>query len=307
MARTSVPPAVADLESATCSNGAPSARSLLVTVFGDALVPYGATTSASVRSLSELVAGFGCNERLVRTSLTRLVNERLLAVVNVNRRSFYRVADDAVELFRSAADRIYRGGGIARWDGLWTIVVIDGSEATSYRRAQLRQELAWAGFGNVAPNVMASPVAPAELAAHIVERVGGFRNVLVSRSSVIDSASTLGADELAHRVAELGEIATQYAEFVHRFERFDSSVVDRLEPTMAFKLRMLLVAAFRRVALSDPQLPPGLLPDDWVGRRARTVAGSVYAAVADRADEFLQLVADPALAPIASQRDRFTG
>jgi phenylacetic acid degradation operon negative regulatory protein len=76
---------------------------------------------------------------------------------------------------------------------------------------------------------------------------------------------------------------------------------------MAFKLRILLVATFRRVALADPQLPPGLLPDDWVGRRARTVAGSVYAAVADRADEFLQSVADPALAPIASQRDRFTG
>ncbi len=46
------------------------ARNLLVTVFGDALLPHGPATSASVASPAQLLASFGCNERLVRTSLT---------------------------------------------------------------------------------------------------------------------------------------------------------------------------------------------------------------------------------------------
>jgi len=296
--------AVADLESARCSNGAPSARNLLVTVFGDALLPYGAATTITVRALAELIAPFGCNERLVRTSLTRLVKEDLLAAVNVNRRSLYGVAETSLELFASADRRIYVGGD-AGWDGLWTLVVIDGSEATSHRRARLRQELAWAGFGNVGPNVMASPVAGADLAAHVVEHVGGFRNVLVSRSSVFESSATLGADELAHRVAELDEVADGYARFVQRFERFDGVTLDSLEPRMAFKLRTLLVATFRRVALADPQLPAALLREGWIGNRARALAGDVYRAVADRAEGFLVSVAEPRLTPMTSRRDRF--
>jgi phenylacetic acid degradation operon negative regulatory protein len=305
VARSPGAAAVADLESASCSNGAPSARNLLVTVFGDALLPYGATTTITVRALAALVAPFGCNERLVRTSLTRLVKEDLLATVSRSRRSFYGVAETSLELFANADHRIYAGDA-AGWDGLWTLVVIDGSEATSHRRARLRQELAWAGFGNVGPNVMASPVAGADLAAHIVEHVGGFRNVLVSRSSVVESAATMGADQLAHRVVELDDVAAGYERFVRRFERFDRDTLGSLDPQMAFKLRTLLVATFRRVALADPQLPAALLPEGWIGDRARALAGDVYRAVADSAEQFLVSVAEPPLTPAASRRDRFT-
>ena len=174
-------------------------------------------TQISVRSLSRLLATFGVNERLVRTSLTRLVNDGLLTTSTEGRRSFYRVAPQSLDLFRQADHRIYHGSA-DEWDGSWTIVVIDGSEATARRRAQLRQELAWAGLGSVAPNVMASPIVTAEAAAAVVGHVGGFANVLVSRSSVVEGEGTLGADELAHRVAALEEIAGRYARFIARYE-----------------------------------------------------------------------------------------
>jgi phenylacetic acid degradation operon negative regulatory protein len=105
-----------DLREAACSNGAPSARNLLVTVFGDALLPLGAGTTASVAVLTELLGDFGVSERLVRTSLTRLVNDGLLAVESEGRRSSYGVAPDAHDLFRQADERIYRGAG-PDWDG----------------------------------------------------------------------------------------------------------------------------------------------------------------------------------------------
>lgn len=300
------PGAVEQLCSATCSNGAPSARNLLVTVFGDALLPHGADTTISVRSLTELVASFGVSERLVRTSLTRLVNEGLLAAGD-GRRGFYGVAFGARDLFRRADDRIYGADGEAGdgWDGSWTIVVIDGSESTAHRRSQLRQELAWAGLGSVAPNVMASPVVSADVAAQVVARVGGFRNVLVSRSNVVESAGTLGADELAHRVAALGEIGEGYADFVASFERFDEPTVDGLDPEQSFKLRTLLIARFRRIVLTDPQLPAVLLPTDWIGTRARRLAGEVYSRAAPKSERFLCAVADPHLAPLPGIATRF--
>ena len=296
--------ALDDLRSAVCSDGAPSARNLLVTVFGDALLPHGDTTRISVGSLTDLLAAFGVNERLVRTSLTRLVNDGLLAAEAEGRRSFYGVAEEARELFRQADRRIY-GGYAEAWDGSWTIVVIDGMEATASRRAQLRQELAWAGLGFVAPNVMASPVVPAETAARVVAHVGGFTNVLVSRSSVLESEVTLGADELARRVAALDAIATRYSTFVERFERLDDRARRALDDGLAFKLRMLLVAEFRRIALADPQLPAELLPVNWVGTRARNVAASLYAAVAERSERFLVATADPPLAGPRAVAARF--
>ncbi len=301
---TPTSPTLDDLRSAACSDGAPSARNLLVTVFGDALLPYGDETSISVRALSRLLAAFGVNERLVRTSLTRLVNDGLLTTSSEGRRSFYRVAPQALDLFRQADHRIYHGTA-DDWDGSWTIVVIDGSESTARRRAQLRQELAWAGLGVVAPNVMASPIVDAEAAARVVDHVGGFANVLVSRSNVVEGDGTLGADELAHRVAALEEIAARYARFIGRYEDYPSDTLSELAPDLAFKLRTLLVAEFRRIALSDPQLPGPLLPADWIGDRARRLAGEIYAAIAERADAFLVATADPKLGNAATDPGRF--
>ncbi len=273
-------------------------------MFGDALLPHGDDTQISVRSLSRLLASFGVNERLVRTSLTRLVNDGLLTTSTEGRRSFYRVAPEALDLFRQADHRIYHGTA-DEWDGSWTIVVIDGSEGTARRRALLRQELAWAGLGSVAPNVMASPIVDAEAAARVVGHVGGFANVLVSRSSVVEGEGTLGADELAHRVAALEEIAGRYAEFIARYEDYTASDLAHIAPELAFKLRTLLVAEFRRIALSDPQLPAPLLPPDWIGDRARRLAAGLYGVVAASSEQFLMATADPELRKAATLADRF--
>ena len=117
---------VGRLRAATISNGAPSARNLLVTVFGDALLPHGADTAVSVGSLARLLEPFGVSERLVRTSLTRLMNDGLLTSRSVGRRSFYSVAPESVPLFRQADGRIY-GTRRPAWDGWWTVVVTASS------------------------------------------------------------------------------------------------------------------------------------------------------------------------------------
>ena len=274
---------VGRLRAATISNGAPSARNLLVTVFGDALLPHGADTAVSVGSLARLLEPFGVSERLVRTSLTRLMNDGLLTSRSVGRRSFYSVAPESVPLFRQADGRIY-GTRRPAWDGWWTVVVIDGAEATAAARAQLRQRLTWAGLGSVAPNVMASPVVTADEAAAVVDQVGGFEHVLVSRSQLVSAAGTIDEEELARRCAPLDEVGAGYDDFVSGFGDVDRSTLDSLEPVGAFKLRTLLVAAYRRIVLVDPLLPESLLPEGWAGARARALAAFVYGGCADASE-----------------------
>ncbi len=295
--------ALRDLRAAECSNGAPSARNLLVTVFGDALLPHGPSTSVSVRALAVLLGAFGASERLVRTSLSRLVKDGLLDTHVEGRRSFYRVADTARDLFAQADARIY-GSTPTAWDGSWTLVVIDGAESTPKQRARLRQELTWAGLGVVGPNVLASPVVPADVAAGVVARVGGFEHVLVSRSEVVDGEGTLGAERLARRCAPLDDLAQLYRAFTDRFEPFADA--GSLAPEDAFKLRTLLVASFRRIALADPQLPAELLPADWIGTRARHVAGAVYRSVAAASEQrLLSTVVPPLGSGAPGLLDRF--
>ncbi len=279
------------LRSATSSNGAPSARNLLVTVFGDALLPHGADTAVSVSSLATLLGPFGVSERLVRTSLTRLVNDGMLTTRAVGRRSFYGVAPASMPLFRRADARIY-GSRRPDWDRSWTIVVIDGTEATTAKRARLRQRLTWAGLGVVAPNVMASPVVTAEEVALVVDQTGGFRNVLVSRSQVVEGASTIDEEELARRCAPLDQVAESYDAFVDEFGDVDRPMLDALDPEDAFKLRVLLIASYRRIVLVDPLLPESLLPEGWAGARARALAAFVYGGCAAAAERHLAATAE---------------
>ena len=294
------------LRAVDIASGAPSARNLLVTLFGDALLPHGRDVRVSVGSLTALLAPFGVNERLVRTSLTRLVNDGLLDTESVGRRSFYGVAATAVELFRQADARIY-GSRDHPWDGTWTLVVVDGAESTAAARAELRQRLTWAGLGVVGPNVMASPVVSPEEVAAIIDQMGGFHNVLVSKSQVLGGASTIDEEELARRCAPLDELAADYRAFVDDFGDIDRATFDALTPVDAFKLRMLLIAAYRRIVLADPLLPEALLPDGWAGAKARALAAFVYGGCVDGAERHLAAVAEPPSGSIVADADWLHG
>ena len=65
-------------------------------------------------------------------------------------------------------------------------------------------------------------------------------------------------------------------------------------------------AEFRRIALADPQLPPALLPPDWIGDNARSLAAEIYASVAESSERFLIATADPPLSPVAVPSSRFS-
>lgn len=272
--------ALADLRRATCSDGAPSARSLLLTLFADCLAPHGIGITVSVPDLTTLVAPFGADQRLVRTSLTRLADRGLLAPTAVGRRSFYGVAPSAVDQFRRAERRVY-GPLHPKWDGRWTIVVVDPGEGTARQRSTLRDTLADAGFGTAAPNVLASPIASVVEVAALVS-AAGLSDALVARCEL---ALPVDGATLARRSIDLTRVADRYAALVDRFGGYPTDVVAGLDGEQALKLRMLLVATYRNAILDEPVLPAGLVPDDWIGSSARAEVARLYDACAVRAEQ----------------------
>jgi phenylacetic acid degradation operon negative regulatory protein len=286
MASPGVERALDDLRAATCSDGAPSARNLLVTVFGDCVAPHGIGTTVAVADLTRLLAPFGANERLVRTSLSRLTSIGLLAPTSVGRRSFYGVAPSAVERFARADQRIY-GPRHPAWDGRWTLAVIDGSEGTAEQRARLRQTLGEAGFGSVAPNVLASPVVSADSVAPLAA-AAGLANVLVLRGDMPgEQQGLLDEAALATRSTDLDAVAVDYTQFVERFGIYSLDAVGALEGELALKLRLLLIGTYRRIILTEPLLPAALAPERWIGQRAREVVAALYAMCAEASESFV--------------------
>src|SRR2546430_15696896 len=83
----------------------PRAKSLIVTVWGDALAPHGG--AVWLAGLIRLLAPFGINERLARTSVFRLTRDGWLEAEAHGRRSRYRLTAAGALRFSQAYRRIY--------------------------------------------------------------------------------------------------------------------------------------------------------------------------------------------------------
>lgn len=288
------------LADAVHSDGAPSARNLLVTVFGDAVLPAGPGTEVSVGALHALLADFDVNERLVRTSLSRLVGDGLVVSRSVGRRSLYRIAPDALPTFHHATERIY-GAGTMAWDGEWTIVVVDPGAGDADDRQRLRAELGAIGFASAAPNVLVSPIEAPSAVERVACRCGSAR-AIVTRSHLRTGDGLVDDRILAATSLGLDELSGRYRAFVDEFDGIDLGEVAALSPAQAWKLRLLAVASFRRIALIDPGAPTRLLPVEWPGLAARRLVASIYREVAAPSDTHVAALAavDPDTHP-----DRF--
>jgi phenylacetic acid degradation operon negative regulatory protein len=248
----------------------PRAKSLIVTVWGDALVPHGG--GVWLTGLIRLMAPFAINERLVRTSVFRLTADGWLARASQGRRSRYRLTRDGARRFHDAYKRIYERPA-DDWHGKWELVLADRVAAP--RRAGLRQELAWAGFGELGTTTFLRPHEAARPLPSILDGKGVALRITVA------ICADLAGRPIAHAVPEawdLGSLAADYRRFLARF----GAVIEHFreggahDPAQCFVVRTMLIHAYRRVLLRDPLLPPALLPLDWPGAAAYTLCRDFY-------------------------------
>lgn len=259
----------------TLANDPPRAKSLVVTIFGDAIQPHGG--SIRLKALIDLLAPFGMNHRLVRTSVFRLVQEHWLHPSKHGRESSYQLTESGQRRFALAYDRIYRHCP-PEWDGAWTLVALPANGMTRELRAHLRKELEWQGLRQLTPNLLGHPQINRAALEEVLDRLNARRKLITCQ--VVESGA-LGTRSLADLVRSswnLSLVIKGYREFLRRFSTLEQLTSDpgAIGPQEWFMTRTLLIHAFRRIVLHDPLLPSELLPAPWIGSEAYIFVARVY-------------------------------
>jgi phenylacetic acid degradation operon negative regulatory protein len=273
----------------------PRAKSLVVTVWGDAIAPHGGSVWLS--GLIRLLAPLGLNERLVRTSVYRLAREGWLTARPHGRHSVYSLTPQGRHRFEDAYRRIYSPPQSV-WSGRWDVVLAPQARLRAIARRELGKELSWAGFGSLAPGIFIRPEhsGEPEAAAAILQDLGVAGQV--ARVDAIDRGQA--ARPLASWVPtcwNLEAVALEYSAFIARFagvtRRFKA--LKAFDPEQCFVVRTLLIHEFRRVILHDPQLPQELLPSRWPASKAYELCRDFYRLTHAQAERYLAKTLAPEL------------
>lgn len=247
----------------------------IVTLYGDVAAPRGGGLWMS--DIISVCALAGLSETLVRTAVSRLVNEGQLVGRRQGRRSFYRLTVPAGQEYLRAAVRIYeRPVGTA-----WRLLLFPSADAET-RLAALAQPAAQV----LTPFLAFGP----------------------ATDDMPDGAVTL-AGELSGAPADIHAICASIWPLHTLRQDYETflSLADALSqhsptsPMEALLLRLILVHHFRAVALADPLLPLEALPEDWVGHLARTRFAQIYLALSDLADSHISTDFDGVDAPLLAR------
>ena len=283
--------------------------SLIVTIFGDAIVPRGGTVWLG--TLIEILKAMGVGDGVVRTAVSRLAADDWLTREKIGRNSYYRLSEKGRATFAEATRRIY-GGAPAPWTGALKLAVM----GPNGDRAALRGALTEAGWGTLAPTVAVTPETGGGASAVFGTGVDDPLGALSAESD--DGALVLtatGEPETLRRLAALAwplsEVAERYAHVVDAV----GPVAAALEGGASFTdlealiARILLVHEYRRAILKDPLLPAALCPDDWPAPSARSLCAQVYRRLVPASERWLDANAvddrGPLPAPDAAFSRRF--
>jgi phenylacetic acid degradation operon negative regulatory protein len=250
--------------------GAASARSLLLTVLGEYVLPTGqpAWTSALVTVLT----GLGVEEKASRQALARTASEGFIVAGRAGRRVRWQLTEPGRRLLTDGAERIYSfAAPTPSWDGRWLMVSVTVSEGQRRLRHQLRTRMTWAGFGSPAPSLWVSPNTHREAEAKQILGDLGLSDIALS---FIGPFAGIGTQEnLVDQAWNLRQLAQHYQAFLDEFA--DAHPAPG-EETLLTQVR--LVHEWRRFPFLDPQLPSELLPPDWIGTRAGVLFRQLHAA-----------------------------
>jgi phenylacetic acid degradation operon negative regulatory protein len=248
--------------------------SVVVTVFGDAIVPHGGTVWLA--TLTELFAAMGVDAGAVRTAMSRLVADGWTERTRVGRNSAYRLTETGHTASTQAADRIYAAGP-PEWDGQFQLVL----------QPRHRDALSEAGYGQAVPGLWISPGAP--------QPTG--EAVTLTATTTPEAARILAA-----RSWPLDRLAASFSRFIAAF----SALPDWTDPAPleAAVARTLLIHEYRRVVLHAPALPAEILPPDWPGTAARDLCAKAYTALLAPSERWLSSQDLPPAGPSMQRRFR---
>jgi phenylacetic acid degradation operon negative regulatory protein len=266
--------------------------SLIVTMFGDSIMPRGG--AAALGSLIELAQPFGLNERLVRTATARLAKEGWLEGRREGKLSEYRLSTHGRERFAEATTRIYSAPD-THWSGRWTLIVVPPMRAAE--RNEVRDELIWRGFGEISTHVFAHPEFDSKDLRSQRQAAG-----LLAKTIAFDAL--LAQEDAPQRLVSLGwdldDLGRRYQRFTKRFGRVQAALrgPHGADDETCFVVRTLLIHEYRRLHLRDPLLPQQLLRANWPGSQAAALCRDIYSRVFQLSEGYLSRVATTLSGPL---------
>jgi phenylacetic acid degradation operon negative regulatory protein len=241
------------------SVGAPAARSLLLTILGEYVLPLGEPVWQE--TLVGALVSVGYSQQAARQALARSVRDGWLETVRHGRRARVSLSPGTAALLRTGASRIYSFGKPWPWDGRWLVLVLRVPEERREVRHQLRTRLAWAGLGSMGAGVWLTPHVEreAELGDAIREAPAAEATSFVAQLGTLGGAPAV----VAATAWDLDEVRDAYEAFIEDFAGIRPSGGEAF-----FRMQTLLVHAWRKFPFLDPDLPAELLPDGWPRRQA---------------------------------------
>ncbi|GAA0897561.1 PaaX family transcriptional regulator C-terminal domain-containing protein [Pseudonocardia zijingensis] len=240
--------------------GATSARSLLLTVLGEFVLPR--ADAVWTQTLIDVLGQLDIEAKSARQALARTAAEGLLVSDRAGRRVRWSLTEQGRRLLSDGAARIYGfGHPVPPWDGRWLVLLVSVPEARRQLRHRLRTRLAWAGLGSPAPGVWLTPdPGKQEEAAEVIADLG----LTAATSSFVGPFGEIGTPrQVVEQAWDLAEVEAAYEEFLATFA---DAAPDGPAEVLAHQIH--LVHAWRRFPFLDPKLPGELLPEEWAGARA---------------------------------------
>jgi len=261
---------------------------LLFTLLGDYVAPHGGKIwTADLLSLLELL---GVGESSARSTLSRMSRNGWLKAHREGRRSRYDLTPKGLALIEDGRKRIFEPL-LTDWDGRWYVVVYALNEKQRQARNALRKQLAWLGYGRLAPATWISPHQRRAELAYILQ------DLQIQPYVQLFSGEHLGLTSpeiLIQHCWDLPALAAEYRHFVNRYqatyERLKEGPNGCVTPEACFVQRFWITHDFQPFPRKDPNLPVTLLPPDWIGFTARRLFEGYRQLLAPGANDFVDEV-----------------
>jgi phenylacetic acid degradation operon negative regulatory protein len=237
-----------------------SARSILMTVLGEFVLPFGQQVWTA--TLVQALGLVGIEEGSARQALNRTAAEGWLSSDRMGRRVRWSLTEAGRRLLVEGAERIYGfGAGEHSWDGRWLVVLISIPESMRALRHRVRTQLTWAGFGSPQPGVWISP--NVSVAAEVEAIVVDLEIPEKGLSFIAEHGSLGNQQDMVSTAWDIAAVERHYVEFIDEFSGLNPRTPDEF---LVAQIR--LVHEWRRFPFLDPQLPRLLLPPKWSGTTA---------------------------------------
>ncbi len=272
--------------------GAPAARSVLLTVLGEYVLPRG--DGVWQETLVAALGAMGSSAQAARQALARSVREGWLESERHGRRARVKLSPSTAQLLQSGAERIYSFGEPWEWNGQWLMLVLRVPEARREVRHQLRTQLAWAGLGSLGGGVWLTPHVDREAELEALVRAEPAAEAVSFHGRI----GSLGEPrKVAEEAWDLDAVVEHYERFIARFSRARPS-----SPETCFRLRPSSCTNGGSFPFLDPDLPADLLQRGSGRRRAHDLFLDCHDRWAGAARDYFEALEEEVLAPAVPAR-----